>query len=175
MKLFRILVYIIGFFLLLIVLLPKKELYYYLESELKKEKIVISNESVDDTYLGLRIKNGILYYEELKVGEIESISIYLLLFYNSIELKNFKVYDDAATILPRNTKRLELRYTILDPLAIKLFAIGDFGELKGTYKVLDKKFSLELNATELMKQNYSQLLTKMRFENGVYKYEQNFK
>lgn len=65
-------------------------------------------------------------------------------------------------------------YSILDVNKINIKSNGTFGEVSGDINILKREIKIELNASALMKNSYSNLLRSMKFENERYIYEYKF-
>ena len=127
-----------GFFLgfiLLWLLAPKIELYYLLEKSLKEKKIIISNETITDTWYGLKIENANLYVDGAKVATLAELNFNFFLFYNTLEIEEIKTYTNMA---PKEINHFSARYSILNPLNVKLDGEGSFGLLDGKVELKDR-------------------------------------
>ena len=65
-------------------------------------------------------------------------------------------------------------HSILDVNKINIKSSGTFGEVSGNINILKREIKIELNASALMKNSYSNLLRYMKFENERYIYEYKF-
>ena len=134
-----------GFFLSLILLwllAPKVELYYLLEKSLKEKSILISNESITDTWYGLKIENADLYVAGAKVANIAELNFNFFLFYNTLKINEIKMDKSLSNMAPKEINNLNAIYSILEPLKIKLDGDGSFGVLDGTVALLEKKIEI---------------------------------
>ncbi len=95
---------------------PKKSLYYLLESELQKNGIVLSNENLSTNPFGLSIQNSSFYIENTHVGNIESISITMLLLYNAVTISNFNPTESVKKMVPISISEIDVKYAIWNPL-----------------------------------------------------------
>jgi len=170
----KLLLYCMLFLSIVIALTPKTNLYYLLETYLQKQKVVLSNEQVKDMLLFLNITEGELYYEDIAAGKVENIDFIPLVFFNRISIKNVTVENDLSKFLPKHIDELKITYSILNPTAIQIEGHGEFGVVSGDVKLLEKKLSLELNATDSMRGGYGGITSKMKFKDGVYTYEYIF-
>jgi len=127
-----------GFFLSLILLwlfAPKVELYYLLEKSLKEKSIIISNETITDTWYGLKIENATLYVAGAKVANAAQLNFNFFLLYNTLKIDELKTYTNMA---PKEINRFTAVYSILNPLNIKLDGEGSFGILDGKVALKDR-------------------------------------
>ena len=121
---------IVGGFFLLILLMwlfaPKQELYYLLEQKLKEKNIIISNETVTDTWFGLNIKNADIYAKGVKMANIADAQLNIFFFYNTLNIENIKI-----EVSPQVVNELKVKYSVVDPLHISIDGLGSFGTASG--------------------------------------------
>ena len=121
---------IVGGFFLLILLMwlfaPKQELYYLLEQKLKEKNIIISNETVTDTWFGLNIKNADIYAKGVKMANIADAQLNIFFFYNTLNIENIKI-----EVSPQVVNELKVKYSVVDPLHISIAGLGSFGTASG--------------------------------------------
>ena len=137
---------IVGGFFLFIVLLwlfaPKQELYYLLEKSLKKSHIIISNETVKDTWIGLKIDHADIYVEGAKVATNQELNFMFLFLYAKVSLSNLIIDESLHTVAPKNMESLTATYSILNPLKVLLKGKGSVGELEGTIALKERKIEI---------------------------------
>ena len=172
-KILKFFIYFILLLFFVLLLLPKESLYNYLEHSLSKKKVLISNEQRNEKLLSLDINNAEIYYEGIKVANINSTSFILLLFYNEININNIKVLDSLSTIVPSSINNIKVKYSVLDYKNIDINSTGSFGEIEGKLNIITRKLIIKLKASSFMKSNYSKLLRNMRLKDGKYIWEQN--
>ncbi|CAA6817184.1 MAG: Unknown protein [uncultured Sulfurovum sp.] len=134
-----------GFFLSLILLwlfAPKVELYYLLEKTLKKNKIIISNETIRDTWYGIKIENAILYVDGAKIADIKELEFNFFFFYNTLKINNIKMDDALSKLAPKEINHIDAVYSVMKPLQIKLDGEGSFGVLDGTIALIERKIEI---------------------------------
>ena len=134
-----------GFFLSLILLwlfAPKVELYYLLEKSLKERDILISNETITDTWYGLKIENADLHVAGAKVANISELNFNFFLFYNTLTINEIKMDKSLSNIAPKEINKLDSVYSVLNPLNITLDGVGSFGVLDGTVALVDRKIEV---------------------------------
>jgi len=134
-----------GFFLSLILLwlfAPKVELYYLLEKSLKEKNIIISNETITDTWYGLKIENAELYMQEAKIANVNELDFNFFFFYNTLKINGIEMDKSLSNLAPKEIKNINAVYSILDPLKIKLKGEGSFGVLDGIVALADKKVEI---------------------------------
>lgn len=74
-KVLKTLLLTLFFILTLIYFFPKENLYFLVEEKLQKEKIIISNETIEFNFIGFFLKDFDLYYDGIKVAKIENLDI----------------------------------------------------------------------------------------------------
>jgi len=134
-----------GFFLsllLLWLLAPKQELYYLLEKSLKDKNVVISNETVTDTWFGLKIENADIYVNEIKMAEAAKLNFNFFFFYNQLKVNSITMDKSLENMAPSSIDSLKATYSLIDPLNIKLEGEGSFGVIDGKVSLLDRKVEI---------------------------------
>jgi len=131
-----------GFFLSLLLLwlfAPKQELYYLLEKTLKKKNIVIANETITDTWFGLKVSNADIYVSGIKMANAAELNFNFFFFYSNLIVETIKVDDALANMAPKNINTLSASYSVINPIKVKLEGNGSFGVLDGTIALLERK------------------------------------
>ena len=155
--------------------IPKTNFYYLVEKELKKQNVVLSDESIVEGGFSLNIKDADIYFESIKSANIKELDISTLLFYNSINVKDIKLSGIAQSFVPIDIKSIDVTYTILNPLEVTIVANGVFGDAKANFDIVDKKLHLTLQPSKLMQQRYKKTLKYLvKNKNGVYSYDTIF-
>ena len=134
-----------GFFLfilLLWLLAPKQELYYLLEKSLKKNNIIISNETIKDTWVGLKIDHADIYVSGAKVATNRELNFIFLFLYAKVSLNDLIIDKSLHTVAPKRVESLTATYSVLNPLKVILKGKGSFGELEGTVTLKDRKIEI---------------------------------
>ena len=170
-KLLKIVGMVIFIIFISIALLPKIDLYYKLEHILKKEKIVISNEIPADKILFFNLKDAKVYYNGIPICKFLDSNLYISILHNSLTVKNIVLDKSMNIFLPKKIKKINLTYSIYNPLEIKLSSIGDFGEAKGTFDLKNRKLHIVVTPSANMKKNYANTLNMMKSQNGKYIYD----
>jgi PHD/YefM family antitoxin component YafN of YafNO toxin-antitoxin module len=159
----------------LILFLPKSSLYYLGEKELSKQKVIISNEILDEKPFSLDISNMTIFVKGINSATVENADINLMLFYNSIDIKNIKIASVASAYIPTNISNVKLSYTIFNPLVVKGNSNGEFGKIKAKYEILNKKLTIYLKPSKKMFRKYSRSLRYFKKDaNGEYVYAKTF-
>jgi len=163
---------IVGGFFLSIILLwlfaPKQELYYLLEKELKKQDIIINNEKIKDTWIGLNITNAEIYVKGIKIATVDELKFYAFFLYDKLTIKKIDVDDSLANVAPKSVDEIELVYSILDPEHIQIKGLGSFGTIDGYFTPWTKHIKIHFPVAKDIKP-FRKFLKKD--EEGVWKYE----
>jgi hypothetical protein len=168
----RFLAYSLFFVLALMYLMPKASIYYFFEGQIKPYSIVINNESVKDSGLGLKITDATVFIKSIDSAQIGSIGVDLFALFNAIDIKNVTLSSVAAAVMPLHIQEVHVRHSILNPLVIKVDGQGDAGVFHATFHLLDRVLNLSLKPSEIMLKNYKSTLTNLkRSEKGEYVYE----
>jgi len=171
---FKYVMYFSLFIASFIFFFPKDNLYYLLEKKLSENKLIISNEVLEEKLLSYSIKKPDIYYENTKVSQLKDISFEMLFFKNSIKLSNIKIVDDFKKMLPENIDFITVTHNIKNPILLDIQSKGEFGTLSGTIRLYDKIVNINLNASNKMKQKYKSILKQMQLQKGVYTYEYKY-
>ncbi len=129
-----------GFFLfilLLWLLAPKQEFYYLLEKSLKKSNIVISNETITDTWIGIKIDHADIYIEGAKIASNKELNFIFLFLYAKLSL------DDLEMVIgPKKIEHFTATYSILNPLKVILKGRGSIGEIDGNIFLKERRVEI---------------------------------
>lgn len=134
-----------GFFLSLILLwlfAPKVELYYLLEKSLKEKEIIISNETIIDTWYGLKIENADLYVAGAKVANTAELNFNFYFFYSTLKINKIQMDKSLSNMAPKEINNFSAVYSILNPLEVKIDAEGSFGVLDGRVALVERKVEI---------------------------------
>jgi len=134
-----------GFFLSLILLwllAPKVELYYLLEKSLKEKNIIISNESIIDTWYGVKIKNADIYVAGAKVANTAELNFKFFLFYNRVDINEITMDKSLSNMAPKVINTLNATYSLLKPMKVTLKGNGSFGILDGAINLVARKVEI---------------------------------
>ncbi len=154
----------------ILVFMPKQESYYKLEEALAKHEIKLNETNIDEGLFSLNLKDVTVYFKGINVATIEEVSLFTLLFYNSIELQLLIVDDSLKKMLPQEIKSVVARHSILSPLEVSIDASGSFGSALGNIDLNEGKVRLDFNESKNIDMLKSQL---KKDEKGWY-YETSF-
>ena len=137
---------IVGGFFLFILLLwlfaPKEELYYLAEKSLKQSDIVISNETIEDRWFGLRISDADIYVKGINVAKVANLQLNLFFFYNTLTIEGIDMDASLHNVAPKAVDELKATYSVIDPLHVQLDGVGSFGTVSGNAILLENKVRL---------------------------------
>ncbi|WOE70574.1 hypothetical protein RZR97_03140 [Hydrogenimonas thermophila] len=170
-RLIKIIGYIVFTILITIALLPKVDLYYKLEQILKKEHIILSDETPSDKIFIFSVKDISLLYDDITVANISDTSLLPLFFYNKLTIENIKLNKTMKIFFPEKINEAVVTYSILDPLNIHLASKGNFGKAVGTLNLKTRKLHIVLTPSANMKKNHANTLSMMKSINGQYIYD----
>ncbi|MBL0687298.1 MAG: hypothetical protein JJV95_07495 [Sulfurospirillum sp.] len=167
--------YLIFLILSIMYFTPKSNFYYFAEKQLQKIDIIISTETIDDRLLTFKVEYLDVSYNEIQSAKIDSVTIKIFGIYNSLNFENIVLSSVAQSFLPLNIENIHIVYSILNPLNIKIHALGDFGETNIEFNFIGRVLHVVLNPSELMLQDYQHTLQKLnKNENGEFIYDKTF-
>jgi len=129
----------------ILVLMPKQEFYYKLEEALAKQEIELNEEKMDEGFFSLDLHKVTVYFKGIPVATIEEMDLYTLLFYSSLKLQGLHMDDSLKNMVPQETQKARLSYSILSPLKISVTAQGSFGGMRGTIDLNARQVHLDFN------------------------------
>jgi hypothetical protein len=154
--------------------LPKENIYFFMEEGLNEQKVILSSEKIEDKGFYLNIKDIDLSYEMIQSAHIKDSNINFFILYNSIDASDIMISESLSKMMPTNIKNVSMSYTIFNPLKIDIKSSGEFGEVSGYIDLSDKKITLKLLPSKLMKNRYRSALNNFKKnKEGEYIYEQN--
>jgi hypothetical protein len=149
-KMKNILLYLFVGIVAFIYFLPRYNLYFELENYLSTQKIIISNEQLDDSGFSLYISEGKLYFGDLHVADLDNAEIDTWLFYNRLEAQGVHISDAMNQVASGSIENLSLTQNIFNPLHVSIEAEGDFGTLQGGVDLLDQHLVLLLEPSQML-------------------------
>ncbi|SFV56289.1 hypothetical protein MNB_SV-3-176 [hydrothermal vent metagenome] len=119
----------------LLLFMPKTAFYYTLEAQLAKQEIRLNEEKIEEGLFSLHIKNVYLYAKGIEVAKIKELSLFTLLFYNSIEIKEIVADEALHSKVPAFLQKATLEYHLLNPSSLSVDANGSFGHIAGKIEI----------------------------------------
>ncbi len=175
MKILKKIGWIFLFLYLLIAFLPKENLFFLAEKKLKSYNVVLNDETLKDRAILFQIQDSSVYYDGLHVGNIDSIDMFLGIFYNQISLKNAIFSDKLRQFIPKEISALKIKSTIFFPIRLWVNGDGNFGEVSGFIDLYKKNVRLVLKPQKDFVIKYPAIMKEFKKINNEYIYEKNFK
>jgi len=166
----NILIAFIVIWLGILVFMPKQEFYYKLEEELAKHEIKLNETSMNEGLFSLNVKQVTVYFKGINVATIEEVSLFTLLFYNSIELRSLTVDDSLKKMMPQEIEKAVAIHSILSPLEVAVDASGSFGLMTGKIDLSEAKVRLDFNESK----NIEMLKPQLKKDEKGWYYETSF-
>lgn len=171
-KVGRFCAYSLLFLLAVMYLAPKASLYYFCEESIKPYSVVINNESVQESGLGLEITDATIFIKSIESAKISRMKFNLFLLFNSITIDDITLSSVAASVIPVHIQHVQIRHSLLNPLEVKVYGEGDMGVFQAGFHLLDKTVKVALEPSEQMLKDYKSTLSQLKqSENGEYLYE----
>jgi hypothetical protein len=143
-----------------------------MQHKLEKQNIILNSENILDHAFSLELQNTKVFYDQLESANIKQIELNTFYIYNSLQIQDVKLSGMASSFVPINIKNIVFTYSILNPLQIKLHSHGEFGDLDGSFDILDNHIYITLKPSKKMLQNYKKTLRYLtKNKNGEYIYD----
>ncbi len=170
----KFIIYFAVIYLSLIFFMPKENLWFTAEYFLKKNSLIVSNEKIKDFGFLLDIKDGNLYFEDLKIAKIKDFKAFPYIFYNLFLLKNINTTKEVENIINLQIKNLKLYQSVIKPFKVFIKGEANVGEISGFLDI--KKRALKLVLTPLASfKNKKSLLRFFKKTKEGFVYEYSFK
>ena len=174
-KLLLFLVYIMFFILALIYFSPKQSLYFSLEETLKSNGVILSQEKLKDKAFSLLIEDAKLSVKSIESADIKNIQVSTFGLYNSISCSDIELSKIYQSFLPLHVDSVDIVYSALNPLNVKVYSQGEFGVSESTFNLSDSTLHVELKPSDVMLRKYKQSLREYtKNEDGEFIYDQTF-
>jgi len=173
-KIAAFLLYLLIAIFFVLFFLPKVNLYYKAEELLHSKSVVIAQEGIHDKGISFSITDAKLYYGDLYVAEFSEISITTLLLYNALSVDAFTLSKEMKQFLPREVEGVEVSYSIFDPLHVNILSSGEFGDVEGSIDLSERRISLHLLASPMLKKQKPFWLRRLKKVEGEYIYESSY-
>lgn len=154
----------------ILVLMPKQEFYYKLEEVLSKQEIELNEEKIDEGFFSLDLHQVTVYFKGIPVATIEEMDLFTLLFYSSLELQGLHMDDSLKSMVPQETQKAVLSYSVLSPLKVSVDAQGSFGGMTGTIDLNARQVHLDFNEST----NIEMLKPQLKKDEKGWIYETSF-
>ncbi len=141
----KIFIIILAIFLSIIIFSPKRELYYLLEDKLKDNSIIIYEESIDDGFFSLTVKNAKVSYSGLDVATIGELNINSFLFYSIVTIYDVSLSDMVKPLAPIKTLNIKISHNIFSLNSLNLTAQLDDILKEAKVQMIDNKIRVEMS------------------------------
>jgi len=174
-KMLKLLSYFIFFIFMLILFVPKNSIWYFAEKSLKQYEIVISNESLEDSFTTLNVNNLEISAKTVDAGTIKELDFTLLLIYNKLLFTDIELSSLVESYLPSKIEKLEISYTLFNPLFVEAEGSGEFGTTKMKFNLQTRELIVSLHPSKKMFSSYKNSLKQFKkSETGEYIYAKTF-
>lgn len=170
-KLMKFLGYLFFFVGALVFFIPKISLYHYAEKELKKHKVIFSKEEAVDNGTFLSLHHLKVSYDSIESAEVKLANVNIFVLYNSLSVEGIVLSEISSSFIPSKIEKLDISYSILDPLHLNANANGEFGKVSAKLHIFDRNVSVNLVPSKLMQRKYNKTLQNLeKNSDGSYKY-----
>jgi hypothetical protein len=154
--------------------LPKANIYYLLESKLVKSGIILSEDSVEESFAGLNLNNIDVSFGGSNMAHAQKVEAFFGIFYNKIELTSATPASSMRNFIPEMNE-ISAWYTPFYPTKVFLKGKGDIGSISGSYNIYDSKIHLELKPSSNSSRKYPMVSTNFKNIDGRLVYELSLK
>ncbi len=152
--------------------MPKAGIYYFVEEQIRPYAVIINNETVKESGLGLNITDAVVFVKSIESAQVASIQVKLFALFNAIDIKDITLSSVASAVIPLHVQEVHIRYSILNPLEVTIDGEADAGVFQASFHLLDRLLSVTLVPSENMLKEYKSTLSNLKkSENGEYIYE----
>jgi len=166
--------FIFVFYIAFIFLMPKENLYFSVEKFLKQNNIIVSNEKTVDFWAFLDIRDGDLYYRELKIAHIKDTKAFVYLFFNAVLIKDIKASKEIKNLFDFRIDKIFVKNSIIKPFDIFIKGEGNIGKFDAVVD-LDKKILKVVLQPDKKFQNNKTVREFFKKSKEGYIYEYSFK
>ncbi len=136
-----------------------------INSAAAKAGITFCIEKKDSSMVGCEADRVTLLYGHSSVAKARSVDISPY----EVSVTGVKLEGAAKEFLPPKIESI-----LYKPISGEIYSQGDFGVLKGVVSWGDRKVSLELLPSSLMKREFRQTLGMFKMKKGKYRYDFSF-
>jgi len=151
--------------------IPKEGLYYSLEEILKKNEIIINNETMSQEYDSLSIESASIFYKGIKLGDLQNATLRFFGLYSVITLTDFHPSDSFFPFFPGNISTIRIQNFLWDPSHFTIIGQGDIGTFRGTIDTTTKRISLYITPMDDGDRRFHYVLKSMEKTEVGYYYE----
>jgi len=173
-KVFKFFAYCAFFIVALYLFFPKENLYYKMQETAVQYKVKVFENQIKENLFSLELLDGKLSYEGVEAATFQKAEIRLLGFYNSVHVYSVTLSGVVKNFLPQKIEWIDVSYSFLHPLEVRLLAKGDFGRVEASYAIKDNKIIVNLHPSKMMQMHFRSSLREFKkLKNGVYYYEKS--
>lgn len=154
----KTIIYPLFFLITFTLFLPKENIYYFALDKLVEQKVSLEHKSIKEDMVSLDINDVNLKYDNIQTSNIKDIKVQTYLLFNQIKIENISVDPSMKKFVPGTIDKIEMTYSVTDPLKINVFSSFDMGECEGYVDVLNKTVRLELLVSNSFKSKYRQIV-----------------
>lgn len=134
----KIVIIAVVFFLSFIILAPKERLIFLAEEKFAQNDIILSNEVTKAKLMGVEIANGEISIKGISVGKIDTIDIFSMLFYSSVDVENIKLDEASKGMIPISEFNLSLSHSLFSPKSLHLVLQHGANEVDADITFMDE-------------------------------------
>lgn len=143
-----IIVLVVGW-LSILAFMPKQALYYKFEEALANGyDIKLNEKTLDEGLFSVTLKEVTVYVKGIDVATIKELKLSTFLFYNRIALESLHLDDTLKRMMPQETEKAVIAYSVLSPLEVSIEASGSFGLMDGVADLKGQKVRLDFNESK---------------------------
>jgi hypothetical protein len=174
-RLLKFIGYVLFFVVSLMYFTPKVSLYYFLENKIEPFGVIVTGEEVVDNGLTLSLQDATITLKSIESAVVKNVDVAIFGVYNSVDISDVTLASTASTFLPTDVKNIKITYSILNPLNIKAFATGGFGEAEAKVNIVDRDVVVNLKPSKLMTSQYRSTMRNFKkLKDGGYEYAKTF-
>jgi hypothetical protein len=174
-KILAFFAYTLFFVVALMYFTPKSSVYFLLEKELKKYDVVISSEEINERAFTLAVTDADVSFKSISSAKIAKSDMKIFALYNSLNFEDIILSSTAKSFVPLRVERVKVVYSILNPMNVILYGVGEFGEVNAEFNILQRSLHLRLKPSQMMSKNYKNSLKNLvKTENGEFTYDKTF-
>jgi hypothetical protein len=167
--------YSIFFIGAVIIFMPKTNTYFLMEKQIKPLGVVISNETFEENFFDLIVKNMDISVKGIDSVHVNQTDMMFLGVYNVVDLKGIILSSVASSFVPLHIQHIKILYSIFNPLKVKIFAEGEFGSLQAHINLKEFHAYVDVQPSKLMLQKYKRSLRELKkTKDGSYVYDYAF-
>lgn len=163
--------YTLFFLAALLFFTPKEQLFYLAESSMKESNVYIYNETFYDNGFGFVLQDFDISFQSVKALHAMHAKFSFFGIFNKVAVEDIELSGALGSFMPLHVESVELSYSIFHPLAITLYAKGEFGEAHGSFALLEQEATLSLMPSQKMQNEFKHTLKEFKKDQtGGYSY-----